>query len=291
MNMNCHACAIDADSTAIANISYNENGSYSIRECKTVRTGIGGYCGTGKEKAVNRLAAILRRKGIDTLVLSVHTPCFFPLDTFCSGTISETVFDAHCRAEAALLLSKPGKFLHDHIPYSLDMEQSPVRRHLLFYYPVDLFETLYSSLRTFCSVSSTTHYLKPVIRSISAICQPFILLEIEQGYATFSAGDNGELEYFSYWQFNHPSDAEYFALRELLLNSKYRHHPVYMTGALAGNRSLAKRLSHATGNALLPFNPVELHAMERNTRSSYSSSAEIKALSAAFLFLHEQMQS
>ena len=292
MNMNCHACAIDADSTAFASISYVENGSYSIRECQTLRTGIGEYCGPGREKAVNRLASFLKKKGIGALALSIHTPCFFPLDTFCSSTVSDKVFDSHCRAEAAFLLNKPDEFLHDHIPYGFDREGDPVRKHLLFYYPMYLFEALLESLRTFCSVSSATHYLKPVISSIATTCQPFILLEIEQGYATFSAGNNGELEYFSYWQLNHPSDAEYFALRELLLNSKQRQYPVYMTGTLAGNRSFVKRISHATGKTLLPLNLAELHAMvERNTRPAYHSPVETKALSAAFLSLYEKIHS
>ena len=287
--MNCHACAIDANSTAIASISYDEDAGYSIRECRTIRTGIGEYCGPGGKKAVNRLASLLRKKEIETLVLSIHTPCFFPLDSLFSRNISNETFDSYCRAEAAFLLSKPGDFVHDHLSYTLNSEQNPLRKYLLFYYPREPSNLLHDRLHACCSISSTTHYLKPVIKSIAATLQPFVLLEIEQGYATFSAGNNGELEYFSYWRLNHKSDVEYFALRELTISPQYRQHPLSITGTLASDKSLAERLSHAAGTTLYPFNLVDLYAMERNVHSSCCSSIEQKALSASLMDLYDSM--
>ncbi len=291
MSMNCHACAIDTDATAIASVSYDAAGGYSIEECRTIHTGIGEYCRPGGEKAANKLVSLLRKKQIDDLVLSIQTPHFFPLDTLFSRNISDRTFDAHCRAEAAFLLSKPGDFIHDHIPYAPGPEQNPVRKHLLLYYPENLFGALLERLRTCCSVSSVTHYLKPMIQSIAATLQPFVLLEIERGYATCSAGNNGELEQFSYWKLNHKSDVEYFALRELQLNGDYRQYPVYITGTLAGDKLLAERITNATGVTLYPFNLVDLYGMERNVRASCRSPIEQKALSTALINLDSRIPS
>lgn len=291
MSMNCYACAIDANSTALASITYDEVDGYSIRECRTTGTGTSEYCGPGGEKSVDKLASLLRKKQVETLVLCVQTPCFFPLDTVFSSNISDKTFDSHCRAEAAFLLSKPGEFTHDHIPYSLDPEKNPAHKHLLLYYPVNLFDILHDRLCTSCSIRSATHYLKPLIRSIAATFQPFVLLEIEQKHATFSAGNNGELEYFRYWRLQHESDAEYFALRELMTNPQYLEHPIYITGNHAGGKSFAERLSHWSGKALHPLNLVDLYAMERNVRSSCCSPIELKALSAALTHLYDEIPS
>ncbi len=279
--MNYHACAIDAHSTALASIVYDETEGYSITQCRKIGTGLAEYCNNGGGKATDRLVSFLRKKQADSLVLSIHTPSFFPLETLSSRNISETTFDSHCRAEAAFLLNKPGDFKQDHIPYTLDSEQDPVRKHLLIYYPVNFFDLLYNRLTPFCSIRKTTHYLSPMIRSIAATFQPFALLEIEQNYATFSAGNNGELEYFSYWWLDHQSDAEYFALRELAANPQYRKHPVYITGNHAEGKSLAERISHSSGTSLDPLDLVALYAMKRNVRSSCCSTIELKALGAA----------
>lgn len=291
MSMNSHACAIDAHSTAVASIAYDETEGYAITQCRTIGTGIAEYCGPGGAKAADRLASLLRKKQAEPLVLSIHTPSFFPLDTLFSRNISDTIFDSHCRAEAAFLLNKPGDFMHDHIPYTLGSEQDPVRKHLLLYYPCSFFDLLHNRLSSLCSIRSATHYLTSMIRSVAATCRPFILLEIEQSYATFSAGNNGELEYFSYWQFDHRSDAEYFALRELTVNPHYREHPVYITGNHAGNKSLGERISHLSGTSLQPLNLVDLYAMKRNIRSSCCSQIELKALSAALTELYDETPS
>lgn len=291
MSMSCHACAIDANSTAIASITYNEADGYSIKECRKIRTGIEDYCGPKQEKTINKLVSLLKKKQIESLVLSIHTPCFFPLDTLFSRSISDKTFDSHCRAEAAFLLSKPGNYTHDHIPYTLHSDQHPLRRHLLFYYPSNLLETLCNRLCTFCSITSATHYLMPMIQSIAATLQPFILLEIEHRYATFSAGSNGGLEYFSYWRLNHTSDAEYFALRELTFKRKYRQYPVYAAGNLASDKSYAERISNAAETAINPFDLVELYAIKHNAHSFCKSPTELKALSAALTNLYAQVPS
>ncbi|PWW82714.1 hypothetical protein CR164_02925 [Prosthecochloris marina] len=291
MNMNCHACAIDVNSTAIASVTYDEDGGYSIRECKTIRTGTSAYNGTGGDKALGKLASFLRKKQIETVVLSIHTPCFFPLDTVFPKNISDTTFDSHCRAEAGFLLSKPGEYMHDNIPYTLNLQQQPVRKHLVFYYPDALFGIVRHRLRAFCSISNATLYLKPIIRSVAATFQPFVLLEIEHEYATFSAGSNGELEHFSYWRLNHQNDAEYFVLRELMTNPQYKQRPIYITGNLALDKPLAEQISDAAGTTLSPLNLVNLYAMENNVRSSCSLPIELKALSAAFINLYDKKTS
>lgn len=291
MSTNCHACAIDANSTAVASIAYDETEGYSITQCRTIGTGIAEYCGSGGAKAADRLASLLRKKQVDSLVISIHTPSFFPLDTLFSRNVSDTTFDSLCRAEASFLLNKPGDFMHDHIPYALDSEQDPVRKHLLLYYSGNFFDVLLNRISPFCSIRNATHYLTPMIRSIAATCRPFILLEIEQSYATFSAGNNGELGYFSYWRLDHRSDAEYFALRELTVNPHYREHPVYITGNHAEDKSLSERISHSSGTSLHPLNLVDLYAMECNVRSSCGSPIELKALSAALTGLYDETPS
>ena len=291
MTMNCHACAIDVNTTVVANVTYDESGGFSVRECKTIRTGTSAYSATGGEKALTKLVSFLRKKQIETVVLSIHTPCFFPLDTVFPKNISNTTFDAHCRAEAGFLLSKPGEYMHDNIPYTLKPKQRPVRKHLVFYYPDTLFGLLHHRLRAFCSISDATLYLKPMIRSVAATLQPFALLEIEHEYATFSAGSNGELEHFSYWRLNHQNDAEYFALRELMINPHYKQHPIYITGNLSLDKSFIERLSDAAGKILSPLNLVDLYAMENNAPSSCCTPIELKALSAAFVNLCDRKTS
>lgn len=291
MSIICHACAINAYSTAVASIAYDTVGGYTITECKTMRAGIGELSGPNGDRAVSKLASLLKKMGIETLALSIQTPCFFPLDTVLSQNISDKTFDTYCRAEAAFLLSDPGEYLHDHVPYTLYPEQDRARRYLLFYYPCDMFEAVHGKLCSFCTISSETHYLRSIILSVAATLQPFILLELENEYVTFSAGRSGELEYFRYWQLNHRSDAEYFALRELTANQEHRKYPVYITGNLAGEKSLTERISRAAGTNLHPFSLVELFSMQRNVRSPCTSPVELKALSAAFLNLYDQLPS
>lgn len=280
-----HACAIDAHSTAIASVARDTADGYTITECKTMQTGIGEYAGTNGDRAASRLVSLLRKKKIDTITLSIQTPRFFPLDTVFSRNISDRAFDTHCKAEASFLLNKPGEYLHDHIPYTLSSEHDHVRRHLLFYYPSDLYEAVHDRLRSFCSISSGAYYLKPMILSLAVTFQPFILLELENEYVTLSAGSNGELEYFSYWQLNHSSDAEYFALRELTANRESRRYPVHITGNLAVEKPLHERISRETGTDLHPFSIVELFSMQRSVRSPCNSPIELKALSAALVEL------
>lgn len=286
MSTTCHACAIDAYSTAIASIAYDTD--YAITECRTVRVGIGDFSGPNGDRAAQRIASLFRKQKIENLALSIQTPRFFPLDTASSRNISNESFDTHCRAEASFLLNKPGEYMHEHIPYTARVEEEPVRKHLLFYYPSDVLEEVCRKLRAFYPISNRSHYLKPMILSIAATCQPFILLELEHEYLTFSAGSNGELEYFNFWQLSHGSDAEYFALRELASNQKHRNYPVYITGNLAADKSLSARISNAAGTSFHPFSLAELFAMQRNVRSSCNSPVELKALSAALVNLYEQ---
>ena len=288
--MDCHVCMIDADSTAITGVSFTENTGYVIREYKKLQAGLGAYRGSGKERAVSRLASFLTKKKIRSLVLVIHPETFFPLDTYCPETLSGQDFDSHCRTESTFLFHKPGEFRYDHIPYIRETTEGTIQKHLLFYYSAEIPETLQENLRSCCVLKRTALYLTPLIRSIAAASNPFVLLEIDNRHATCSAGINGELEYFSYWRFNHHSDAEYFALRELLLNPKYRDYPIYTTGSLTMKSPLVKKLSEETNRTLQPYNPVSMLTLENGTRFPSASQAETKAFCAAFDFLHHEAE-
>ena len=291
MNTTCHACTIDAYSTAVASIAYDTAEGYNITACRTVRAGIEEYTGPNSDRALRRLASLLKKQAIEHFALSFHPPRFFPLDSVFPNTTSGNSFVTHCRAEASYLLNKPGEYMHDHIPYAPSSQDDPVRRHLLLYYPCDPFEEVYENLHSFCSIHSGSHYLRPMILSIAATSQPFILLELEHDYLTCSAGSNGELNYFKFWRLNHTSDAEYFALRELTANPEHREYPVYITGNLSVNTSLTEKISRAAQRDLQAFNLVKLFSMQHSVRSPCCSPVELKALCTALMGLYNQLPS
>jgi len=291
MRTTSHACAIDAYSTAVAGIAYDTSDGYRITSCRTVRAGLDDYTGPNSARALRKLASLLKKQGIEHLALSVHPPCFFPMVSVFPDIITSEAFETYCRAEACNLLDKPGDYLHDHIPYALRSGDDRLRRQLLIYYPGDLLEKIYRHLRSLCSIRMGSHYLRPMIMSMAATNRPFTLLEIEPEYLTCSVGSNGELDYFRFWQLNHSSDAEYFALREVTANPEYQHYPVFFTGALSADRSLMEKISDAAQKDIQPLNLVKLLSMQCDLRSSCSSPVELKALCAALMSLHDRSTS
>ena len=263
-------------------ITYDPADGYTVTDCQTVRAGIGDFSAHNSDRAVNKITSLLRKKNIESLALSLKTRRFFPLATVTSRDITDRAFATHCKAEAALLLNRPSEYLHDQVPYPFIPAQDSVSRHLLFYYPSEPFETVHEKLRSYCSIKSGTHYLRPTILSIAASFQPFILLELEREYVTFSRVNNGQLEYFSYWKLNHDSDAVYFPLRELtsFLQNSY---PVYITGTLSSEKSLTENISRSSGITLHTFSLVDLFSIRRNVRSSCNSPLELNALSTALM--------
>lgn len=288
--MDCHVCMIDTDSTVITGVSFADRNDYVVREYKKMQAGINMYRGPGKERAIKRLASFLTKKKIRSLVLAIHPDTFYPLDTYFPADLSGKDFDSHCRTEATFLFHKPENYCYDHIPYTRQTTEEAIQKHLLFYYSMEIPETLQENLHSCCALKSTALYLTHLIRSIAAASDPFVLLEIDNRHATCSAGNNGALEYFSYWQMNHHSDAEYFALRELLQNPKYRSYPVYMTGSLTMKSPLATRLSEETNRTIQPLDPVSLFKLENGSRFSSASQTEIKALCTAFTFMHRDAE-
>ncbi len=283
MNTVRHACAIDRYATALVGIEHDPDRGYNITQCRTLRAGLQEF--SADPKPLKKLGSLLSKAGVDTLTFSFRSPALFPLDTLLPSTISREAFETHCRAEAAGLLTRPEEYRHDSIPYAADSNAASLRRHLLLYYPGHIGETLAERLGTLCTVSGVSHCLTPVILSVAATGKPFALLELEQEYATLSAGKNGGVERFRYWPANHESDAEYFGIRELLLDRRHGEYPVYVTGTRAAERALVEKIARGTGQTIRPFNLAELFSIACNRRFSCGGGAEQRALATALLAL------
>lgn len=291
MSITSHACAIDAESTAIATVVYRENQGYSIEECRTLRAGANEFSGRNSERAFRKLSSLLKKLAIESMSISLQPSRFFPLESHFSRTFSSSLFTAHCRAEASLLLKKPEQYLHDYLPYASLADDRSFSRYLLIFSPAELFQRTTVALRSCCSVNSISHYFKPMILSLAATMQPFRLLELEDNYLTFCAGSHGELEYFQYWQLNHPDDAGYFALREIASSPERRGYPVYITGSRSIDNALPDSIVASAGKKLTRFTVQELFSMKKNVRASCSSLLENKALCTALAELQAQLPS
>ncbi|ASQ91257.1 hypothetical protein CHL67_10345 [Prosthecochloris sp. GSB1] len=283
MSIARHACAIDRHSTTLAGIEYEPSVGFTLTECQTLRAGLEDLSGTGTSRFVKKLGTLLRKNAVETLTLCFHSPALFPLDTVVSPAISREALETHCRAEASRLLIHPERYRYDDLPYAPGSEGNPSQRRLLLYYPGNIPETLKKNLDPVCRIEGCSHYLKPMLLSAIASEKPFIILVLEPEYAALSAGSGMGLDYFRYWTIRQESDAEYFGIRELLLDRRHREYPVYVTGSLSTNGALIERIANGTGKNVSSYDPAKLFPVTSANRSSKRSRStmEFNAIGAA----------
>jgi hypothetical protein len=243
------------------------------------------FSGPKAPKALAKLSGVLREWRDEPLALSVSHPKIRTLPAWFSANATAEQHETLCRIEAGYFLKNPEAWHWQQLPCkSAPGEHPDMEKQLLMFFPADPCRAIERHVRSSHHVTLNCMHVAPLLFLSTFTATMQHILEIEEGYVIFFSALNGKITYYRYWPVKSGSEREYFCIRELMALPGSRELTVEVTGS-AAEPAMLKRLSQETGCNLEPLKIPDSIGIMDQTKGKASSSAAVRAISAALMAL------
>lgn len=247
------ACAIDAGTTTVVRVKSTSPSSYAVTSCRSLNAGLGEFTGARRGRTIRRLAASMKEWRGEPLAIAFSPHEFLTLPTWMPEGSSAGERAALERMEAGFFLRNTDEWACHAAPIDgSGQTHEGLEKRLLMFYPSEPAQQIEEELGKLHPVGMRGLHVEALAILSKGLGNPVPVLELENGYASFSISRNGRLEYFRHWPVRDAGEREYFAMTELSASAIAKEVPVRVTG-LAADPASVRRIGR---EASCPMEPL-----------------------------------